>query len=115
MCKEKRHNNIYIIQFSLACSGKLILSTTGSSESISLSMNSELFQDRKRKRMQIRRRHPQTKKLLTFKKATLEGNCCWRIWDSYIGGMHNVVSRAGTFQPGWRIAAVEYVESCELK
>ena len=76
-------------------------------------MNSKLFQDRKRKRMQIRRRHPQTRKLLTFKKATLEGNCCWRIWDSYMGGMYNVVSRAGTFQPGWRIAAVEYVESCE--
>jgi len=95
------------------CRGKLILSTTGSSyESISLPMHSETFQDRRRKRMHIRRRHPQTKELLTFEKVTLEGNCCWRIWDNYFGGESYDVSRAGTFQPGWRIAAVEYVEDC---
>ena len=65
--------------------------------------------------MRIRKKHPETKKLLNFEIVTLEGTCCWKIWDSYIGGTSYPMLAAGKIRPGWRIAAVEYVEDCKFK
>jgi hypothetical protein len=65
--------------------------------------------------MWIRNKHPETKKRLHFYNATLQGKCCWKLWDSYVGGTSYPMSAAGTFSPGWKIAAVEYVEDCEFK
>ena len=68
----------------------------------------------RRKRKKIKRFHKDTSQLIRFEKAKLQGNCCWRIWNRYKRGESNILSTPGTFEPGWRIAAVELMEDCSL-
>ena len=52
-------------------------------------------------------------KFLVFHKAVVMGNCCWRAWDSYArDGMSLDMPTTETFEPGWRIAVVEFVKDC---
>ena len=64
-------------------------------------------------RIRIKEKNPTTKELFNFDKAILEGNCCWKLWDDYLGGEAFYLSSSGTFSPGWRIAAVELVQKCD--
>ena len=65
--------------------------------------------------MRIKEKHPETKALINFDQATAEGKCCWLLWNRNLGGISYPISSAGTFQPGWRIAAVEMLEDCNFK
>ena len=105
--------NILIYIVGIECDGSLtLLAEIPSNKTISWEIRPTNFGRRKRKK--IKRFHKDTNKLVRFEKATLKGNCCWRIWNRYRLGEYNLLSRSDTFEPGWRIAAVELMENCSL-
>ena len=77
-------------------------------------IHSHLIKQRRRKKQSIKIRHPLTGKFIKFEIATLDGSCCWKLWDNYRGGQPFRISRAENYQPGWTIRAVELVEDCNF-
>ena len=50
-----------------------------------------------------------------FDLATVEGNCCWKVWSRYRSGQGLGMGTAQTYQPGWNILSVQLVEGCNLQ
>ena len=57
---------------------------------------------------------PQTERRLNFDAVTVTGNCCWNVWNSFVGGQPMSLSTVGRHQPGWFIRAVELRKNCEM-
>ena len=69
---------------------------------------------RKRKKRSIKARHPETKRIVPFAIATMTGNCCWRIYDSYRGGIPFDMGTSQTYDPGWFIRSLELMTNCNF-
>ena len=69
----------------------------------------------KRKRRSVSKRHPDNKKILSFERVTLTGNCCWKVWSRARGGQPCEMIIPETKQPGWKIRAVQLIEDCSIQ
>ena len=95
------------------CDGSLTLLSENEPEKVvELGVRPIHFEGRKRRK--IKRFHEDTKQLIRFEKATMIGNCCWKVWNKYRSGESFPLIDTGTFEPGWAIRAVELLDSCNI-
>ena len=94
------------------CNGKVILSSFG--HTYKVAVFSRRLYKRNIKKRRIVKFHPESKTLLNFEVVTFTGNCCWKIYDSYVGGQAMNMDHVSTYQPGWPIRKVELFENCNL-
>ena len=69
---------------------------------------------RKRKKKSIKAKHPETKRIAKFSIATMTGNCCWRMYDGYRGGMPFDMGTSQAYEPGWFIRSIELMTNCNF-
>ena len=93
------------------CDGSLTLLSENGREKF-IVVRSAQFE--RRKRMKIKIFDRDTEELIRFEKATIIGNCCWKVWNKYRSGESIPLTQTGTFEPGWAIRAVELLDSCHL-
>jgi hypothetical protein len=106
-------NKTSVILFSdPECNGKVILSSFG--HTYNVVVMSKRLQYRKSKKRKIKTLHPESKMLLNFEVVTFAGNCCWKIYDNYVGGQVMNMDHVSTYQPGWPIRKVELFENCKF-
>ena len=91
-------------RFILECSGVVIFSSFN--HKYTLSVNASILHKKRRTKRWIKKRDPDTEKLLPFEVVTMQGTCGWKVWDAKIGGNNYPVQNARMHQPGWQIRRV---------
>ena len=75
------------------------------------------MQTRRTKRVKVKPKDPKTNEnlKLKFEVITMTGRCCWKVWDSYLGGNTFDIEIPGQHRPGWWIRAIQLVANCDYK
>ena len=94
------------------CNGKVVLSSFGHTYKVSVFSKRLYNRNIKKRRIVVFNRESKT--LLNFEVVTFTGNCCWKIYDSYVGGQAMNMDHVSTYQPGWPIRKVELFEKYNL-
>lgn len=89
----------------LVCNG--MVKTFSSEHGYTRMVYANKLRAKKRTKRQIRGKHPDTKKWLSFHFAAVTGDCCWALRDKFNGGQTRNISLPDNYDPVWPIKAVE--------